>query len=93
MRVEDKYIQNFEKINSMKKKSTDTSNVQDGGKEKNTIAARSEVSSLLDRVKNAPDIRKEKVDQIRSQLEAGTYNVSGKKVAEKIVGAALDNIF
>lgn len=35
--------------------------------------------------KNLPDIREAKVNEIRSRLEQGSYNVSGKEIAESIV--------
>jgi len=93
MRVEDKYLHNFDQINNLKKATTDNAKSKGGSKERSSSVAKSEVSSLIDRVKSAPEIRKDKVDQIRNQIEAGTYNVSGKKVAEKIVGTAIDNLF
>ena len=93
MRVEDKYLQNFDQISNLKKATTDNAKSKGGSKERSSSVAKSEVSSLIDRVKSAPEIRKDKVDQIRNQIEAGTYNVAGKKVAEKIVGTAIDNLF
>lgn len=93
MRVEDKYITNYEKVSSPKKNISDNAKAKEGSKERPSAVAKSEVSSLLSMVKSAPEIRQDKVDQIRNQIEAGTYNISGKKVAEKIVGAALNNLF
>ena len=34
--------------------------------------------------KDAPDIRTEKVEKIKAQIDAGTYNVSAQEVASKI---------
>ena len=34
--------------------------------------------------KDAPDIRTEKVEKIKAQIDAGTYNVSAQEVAGKI---------
>ena len=36
-------------------------------------------------VKQVPDIREEKVNEIRARIEAGTYSIDAKKVSEKIV--------
>ena len=33
------------------------------------------------------EIRRQKVDAIRQQLASGTYNISGKDVADKILNA------
>lgn len=41
-------------------------------------------------VSNAPDIRKEKVDNIKKKIQSGTYNVSAKEVADKIVDRYFD---
>lgn len=37
-------------------------------------------------VKDAPDVRMDKVNQIKAQIEAGKYNVSANQIAEKILG-------
>lgn len=38
-------------------------------------------------VKNAPDIRAEKVASIKAKIEDGTYNVSAEAVADKILNS------
>ena len=40
-------------------------------------------------VMEAPDIRQEKVEHIRSLIAAGTYNVRGEEVAAKIIQDSL----
>lgn len=37
-----------------------------------------------------PDIRQEKVDHIKQQIESGTYNVTGKEVADKLIQRWID---
>lgn len=44
-------------------------------------------------VDNIPDIREDKVQQIKKQINEGTYNVSGEKIAEKMVSESLLDIF
>lgn len=39
----------------------------------------------LKAAKDAPDIRQDKVDKIKAQIDSGTYNVSGKEVANKMM--------
>ncbi|MCT4596757.1 MAG: flagellar biosynthesis anti-sigma factor FlgM [Vallitalea sp.] len=41
-------------------------------------------------VNNAPDIRYEKVNNIKKRLQSGTYNVTAKEVADKIVDRYFD---
>lgn len=35
-------------------------------------------------LKNAPDIRRDKVDEIKRQIEAGTYKIDSGKIVEKM---------
>lgn len=39
----------------------------------------------LDKIKNVSEVRVEKVDSLQRQIQAGTYNVSGKQIAEKMI--------
>ena len=41
-------------------------------------------------VKNSADIRTDKVDAIKKQMEQGTYQVSNKDVADKVVDRFFD---
>ena len=41
---------------------------------------------LLKAAKDVPDVRMEKVDAIKKQIDAGAYQVDSKAVAEKILG-------
>ncbi|MDY6880763.1 MAG: flagellar biosynthesis anti-sigma factor FlgM [Desulfatiglans sp.] len=40
---------------------------------------------------SVPDVREEKVQEIRQRIEEGTYKVESKKIAEKIVKESLLN--
>jgi len=40
-----------------------------------------------------PDVREEKVQEIRSQVEKGTYEVNEEKIAGKMVGESIVDIF
>ena len=40
-----------------------------------------------------PDVREEKVSTLKSEINSGTYNVTGKDVAEKIVNSAINDTF
>lgn len=35
-------------------------------------------------LKNVPDVRKDKVDEIKRQIEAGTYKIDSGKIVEKM---------
>ncbi len=40
-----------------------------------------------------PDVREQKVQEIKSQVENGKYNVSGEKIAGKMVGESIVDLF
>lgn len=49
-----------------------------------------ELSAAVERMKETPqedEIRRARVEAIRNQLASGTYNISGKDVANKILKA------
>jgi negative regulator of flagellin synthesis FlgM len=48
-----------------------------------------EIGRLQELVQSTPDVRDFKVEQIRGEIERGTYNVRAEKIAEKIIGGNL----
>ncbi len=46
-----------------------------------------EVMSLKDKVTQAPDVRKERIEELRRQIEAGTYRPDAREVAAKMLKA------
>ncbi|MSS63878.1 flagellar biosynthesis anti-sigma factor FlgM [Velocimicrobium porci] len=42
--------------------------------------------------KDAPDIREDKVNQLKEQLKSGTYQVTGEEFAEKILERYFNSI-
>ncbi len=53
-----------------------------------------EISHLDELIRSTPDVRESRVEEVRRQIESGTYNVKAEKIAEKIVGGSLlDEIF
>lgn len=44
-----------------------------------------EIRNIKETLENKPEIRQEKVDQIKTQIQNGTYKVDSQKVAEKII--------
>lgn len=41
-------------------------------------------------LKDVPDIRQSKVDDILGSMNAGSYNVSGRDVADKVINSVFD---
>ncbi len=53
-----------------------------------------EISHLDELIRSTPDVRESRVEQVRRELESGTYNVKAEKIAEKIIGGnLLDEVF
>lgn len=53
-----------------------------------------EIAHLNELIQSVPDVREQKIEQIRRELENGTYNVKAEKIAEKIIGGnLLDEVF
>jgi negative regulator of flagellin synthesis FlgM len=53
-----------------------------------------EISHLEDLARSTPDVRESRVEQVRSDVESGTYNIKAEKIAEKIIGGnLLDEVF
>jgi len=55
-------------------------------------SAAKEVQQIKSTIEALPDVRTEKVAQLKDRIEAGTYNVSGEKIAEKMIGDSLLDI-
>jgi negative regulator of flagellin synthesis FlgM len=43
-------------------------------------------------VSNTPDVRKELVDDIKERMASGTYNVSARELADKLVDSYFDEL-
>ncbi len=53
-----------------------------------------EISHLDDLIRSTQDVREARVEQVRGELDSGTYNVKAEKIAEKMIGGnLLDEIF
>ena len=53
-----------------------------------------EVSHVQDLIQSTPDVRQDRINQVRSEIDSGTYNIKAEKIAEKIVGGSLlDEVF
>jgi negative regulator of flagellin synthesis FlgM len=65
------------------------------GSDRIELSVRSrEIQHVDELISSTPDIREAKVEQIRSAVESGTYNVKAEKIADKILGGSvIDQIF
>ncbi len=44
---------------------------------------------IIEQVESIPDVREKKIEDIRNQIEEGTYQIDGKKIAFKMMKASL----
>jgi negative regulator of flagellin synthesis FlgM len=50
------------------------------------ISSRSkEISDIMSAINQLPDVRTDKVQQVQQSVEAGTYSIDSRKVADKIL--------
>lgn len=96
MRIEDKINIAYENLGKAVKKDSEKAKSDSNekiAKDKVELSSSGKVDSLVSKVKSAPEVRSEKVQDIKKQIETGTYDFSGRKVAEKIVNTAVDDLF
>lgn len=61
--------------------------------EKVTLSERArEIQQVRQAVEALPDVREEKVDELKERIASGEYRVDGEKVAEKMIGESLLDI-
>ncbi len=48
-----------------------------------------DIQQLKDALSKLPDVREEKIQEVRKKLEDGTYNVSADQIAGKMVGESI----
>jgi negative regulator of flagellin synthesis FlgM len=63
---------------------------KDGQTDKVVLSQKAHTFQIaLKAVKDVPDIRMAKVEEIKARMESGQYRVSGREIAEKMVAHAL----
>ena len=61
---------------------TDTVNISDAAKE---------IQEVRKELDNIPEVRAEKVEQLKNQIENGTYEIKSEEIAEKMLKDSLLN--
>jgi negative regulator of flagellin synthesis FlgM len=56
------------------------------------LSSQNLIEKAVKRTSQLPEIREEKIAQIKAQIEAGTYNVSNREIARAMVGTLLNEI-
>lgn len=58
---------------------------KDAEKKSKSSTNEEEIRRLAEKIKEMPDMRQEKIDEIKKRIELGTYNVPVESVVESIV--------
>lgn len=82
-----KQVSNNQKVTPLKEKSN--KNGQLSGEKVELSEKASYLNKIREIVQNTPDIREEKVSLLREKIAAGSYNVSGQEIAEKMLNEFL----
>lgn len=51
----------------------------------NLSATAKDIQTLKSAIAGLPDVRQDKVDELRARIEKGEYSASGEKIADKII--------
>lgn len=90
MRIQNDGINKMLNIYKNQEKVSETNKLNKGKKadQLNISSGARDFQLAMAEVKNKPEIREEKVAEIKKQIEAGTYEVNPKKIAEKMMQGA-----
>ncbi|PMP66242.1 MAG: flagellar biosynthesis anti-sigma factor FlgM [Thermodesulfobacterium geofontis] len=56
------------------------------------VSSQKLIESAVQKTLSMPEIREEKVVQLKAQIQAGTYNVSNREIARAMIATLLDEI-
>ncbi len=82
---EGQQLQNGQKNKEIKPESQDTI--------VNISQASKELRLANETIASAPDVREDKVAEIRDKIESGNYRIDNNAVADKMVGSFIDELF
>lgn len=94
MLISTNQIQNVLKVYGQQNKVKQTAKTEQAkptmGKDQMTLSEESKViQTVKAHLNSVPDIRQDKVDELQKAVKTGTYHVSGKEIAEKMLGRVI----
>lgn len=101
MRIQDKLKLMFDRVENKQPKKTEKESQQsstgassDSASDKVSLSSHANKAiSLAQALKDSPEVRQARVDELKQRLESGTYDVSGNAVAESIMEKAVNDLF
>lgn len=52
-----------------------------------------EASAITRTLKDLPEVREDRVAELKAKIASGTYDISGKAIAQKIVSSSVNGLF
>jgi negative regulator of flagellin synthesis FlgM len=87
------YVQGAENTTSPDKNTATMAEPQKAPEDKVSLSASAkDMQVARDAISMAPDIRTERVEEVRSAIDSGNYKVDSQQVAEKIIGFSIDEM-
>ena len=87
-------LQQYQKVDKVQNESNQKVNGSAAPEEKVNLSTKArDIQQLQNAVNRLPDVREEKVRDLKDQVDKGTYAVNGQKIAEKMVSESLLDIF
>jgi negative regulator of flagellin synthesis FlgM len=80
-------------VYNSQKKITEATSVAGTASKKDVVSISGKAKdfqSVLKALKNVPDVRQDKVNELSERFSSGNYNVEGKDAADKILKSFLD---
>jgi negative regulator of flagellin synthesis FlgM len=89
-----KALQQYEKIEKVQAEANPKVGGNPAPEEKVNLSTKArDIQQLRDAINRLPDVREDKVRELKEKVEKGVYDVNGQNVAEKMVAESLLDIF
>ena len=96
-KVDDAAIQGIQQYQKTEKVQDEANPIVSGSaapEEKVNLSTKArDTQQLRDAVSQLPDVREEKISELKDKVDKGAYDVNGQKIAEKMVAESLLDIF
>lgn len=87
-------LQQYQKIEKVQAESNQNIGGNAAPEEKVNLSTKArDIQQLRDAINQLPDVREDKVRELKEQVEKGAYDANGQKIAEKMVAESLLDIF
>jgi negative regulator of flagellin synthesis FlgM len=87
-------VQQYQKTEKVQEESSPKVGGSAAPEEKVNLSTKAkDIQQLRNAVSDLPDVREDKVSELKDQVDTGTYDVNGQKIAEKMVSESLLDIF